>query len=269
MQLRSAAASLYFAALLCAHATSQTPASSSARIRSLLTKSPTDRLVAQLVENAATFRATLPSLVAHETIESSASEGWIFRNHAKAEAIMRVMRKTPDGPLEESREITAVNGKPLAPGKRADLPTMLSGGFGNIAGFFFNQRQSACFSYTLIPKDIPDGTLRLHIAVSPESLSLPNCPSWARRIDGTAIVTSDSRQLMHLEFNIPVEDAKPNRWPFSSVDLSPIRIGETTFWLPTTVIGRSINGKELAEWVSHFSDYHRFAATATILPATP
>jgi hypothetical protein len=64
--LCATAAPFLFAALLCARATSQTPASSSARIRSLFNKSPADRLVDQLTENAATFRATLPSLVARE-----------------------------------------------------------------------------------------------------------------------------------------------------------------------------------------------------------
>ncbi len=266
MQLRAAAAPFVFAALLCVALQAQEPPSS--RIRSLFNKSPADRIVDQLVENAAAFRATLPSLTAHETIESDRTEGCLFKCHAKAEATMRVMRTTPGGPLEESRVIIVLNGKPVAPGKHVDLPTNLLGGFGGLAGFFFTSTNRHCFSYVLIPKDIPDGTLELRITLSPDATSFSNCPKGT--VSGVALVSSESHQLTHLEWSIPNEDAVPiHHWPFASVDLAPIEVGDKTFWLPTTVIGRSINGKTRADWVSHYSDYHRFTATANILPATP
>src|SRR5579859_6822933 len=65
-----------------------------------------DSLVDQLVENAAVYRATLPSLTARETIVSIDAGSWLKlegAHRAEAEAIMRVTRKTPDGPLEELR----------------------------------------------------------------------------------------------------------------------------------------------------------------------
>ena len=221
MPSRSRIAAVLLATLFSAHAPAQTPADS-ARIRSLFAKSPTDRIVDQLVQNAEVFRTTLPSLTARESIESGVSGNWLFKRHAKAEATMRVARKTPGGPLEESREITIVDGKRVKPGKHVDLPTLLIGGFGSISQFFFTSASHRCFDYTLTPKDAPTGTLALHIAYKPGALSLPNCPVWAQRIDGTAIVGSETHQLMHLEFTIPNEDAKPDRrWPSLPSTLRP------------------------------------------------
>ena len=266
LTLRIGVASLLFATLLPSHVTAQT----STRLRSLFNKSPVDRIVDQLVENASSFRATLPSITAHETIESDASDGWLIKRHVKAEATMRVLRKTPGGPLEESREITVIDGKPVKPGKHIDLPTNLLGGFGSLSNFFFTSTNRHCFNYSLVPRENPDGVLELQITLSPDAASLANCPMEWARFNAVALVNSESHQLMRLEWSIPNEDAVPfHRWPFASVDLAPVAVGDKTFWLPTTVIGRSINGKARADWVSHYSDYHRFTAIVNILPASP
>jgi hypothetical protein len=268
LTLRIGAASLLSATLvLLLHATAQT--SSAGRLRSLLDKSPVDRLVDQLIENAAAFRATLPSITAHETIESGGSYSWLFGRHAKAEATMRVMRKTPGGPLEESRQIMTVNGRPVAPGKHADLPTLLDGGFGGFGGAFFTAAVRHCFDYSLAPNNSEE-TLQLSIKMKPDAASLGNCPVGFERMSAMALVDAQAHQLTHIEWAIPEEDATPfHRWPFASTDFAPIKIGDETFWLPTTVTGHFVKGKERMDWVSHYSDYHRFTATANILPAAP
>ena len=75
-------------------------------------KSAAAELVDQLVENAAFYRATLPSLTAHETIASDASI-MFYKPHAEAEANVRMVRNKPGGPLVESRQFTMLNGKPV------------------------------------------------------------------------------------------------------------------------------------------------------------
>lgn len=266
MTLRIGAATLLSATLVLSHAMAQS--SSSARIRSLFNKSPVERVLDQLVENSASFRATLPSITAHETIESGGSYSWLFRNHVKAEAIMRVMRKTPDGPLEESRTITAVNGKPVAPGKHPDLPTLLNGGFGGFGGAFFSSANRRCFDYTLIQSNSQD-TFQLSVKMKANAASLGNCPVGMERMSATAVVDAQAHQLTHIEWNIPEEDAsRYHRWPSASTDFAPIKIGDDTFWLPTTVTGHFVKGKERGDWISHYSDYHRFTSTVTIAPAT-
>jgi hypothetical protein len=266
---RACIAFVLFATLPFVQVTSQPPTSSSARIQSLFTKSPVDRLIDQLTENAAVFRETLPSITARETIESSSSEGW-FKFHAKAVATMRVTRKTPDGPLEESRQITTLNGKPVAPGKHVQLPTNFLGGFGGFGGAFFTPGNRQCFDYTLEPNDLTGTPLELHLTLKTEAASLPNCPLGLARFSATVLVDSESHQLTHIEWNIPEEDAtRFHRWPIAFTDFAPIKLGDQTFWLPTTVTGHEVRGKERGDWISHYSDYHRFTATTNILPASP
>jgi hypothetical protein len=85
-----------------------------------------------------------------------------------------------------------------------------------------------------------------------------------------ALVNSETHRLTHLEWTIPEKDASPyHRWPFATTDFAPIKIGDDIFWLPTTVTGHVVNGKERGDWVSHYSNYHRFTATANIVPAAP
>ena len=266
MPLRAWALSLLFVGVLCA----QTPPSSSARSAASLAKSPVDRVIDQLVENAASFRATLPSITARETIMTGSSTGWLSKHRVRAEATMRVVRRTPGGPLEESRQITSVNGKPLAPGQHANLPNTLSGGFGGLADFFFSATDRDCFDYVLVPRKHPGGALELHLAFKPDATSRPDCPTEWRAVEAVALISADTHQLMHLERTVPAEDAAlHNRWVFASIDLAPVQIGDKTFWLPTKVTGRSDRGKREQCGFSHYSDYHRFTASINILPASP
>jgi hypothetical protein len=267
MVSRVGTACLLFATLVCVRGMGQSSPTASG------SKAPADdpssgRLVDQLVENAASFRATLPSITAHETIESDSSDGWLFRRHATAEATMRVTRKTYGGPLQEDRQITVLDGKPVPRDKHIELPTALSGGFGNLAEVFFTSANRHCFNYSLIPKESLDATLELRITLRPDATSFSNCPKG--RVSAVALISAEDHQLTHLEWNIPNEDAvQIHHWPFASVDLAPIALGDRTFWLPTTVIGRSVIGNARANWVSHYSDYQRFTATSTVLPAVP
>ncbi|HEY4380173.1 MAG TPA: hypothetical protein VGN01_07495 [Acidobacteriaceae bacterium] len=226
-------------------------------------------LVDQLVENAAVYRATLPSLAAREMIVSvdAGSRLKLEGEHrAEAEAIMRVMRTTPDGPLEESRQITILDGKPVSVGQHVILPTGLKGGFGGMATVFFGPNRS-CFSFVLSPHPASDAPYKLSISVRPEAIDHPHCPTRAvSPMTATAFVAADTHQLTHLEWIFPAEvAAKYHRWAFASVDLAPVTLGSEIFWLPTSVIGRG-TGKNQNEWVSHYSDYRRYVSTSTVLP---
>jgi hypothetical protein len=50
------------------------------------------------------------------------------------------------------------------------------------------------------------------------------------------------------------------------VDLAPAKVGDDTFWLPTVVIGRANKGAIHAQFTAHYSNYHRYAASITLLP---
>jgi hypothetical protein len=261
--LRTGSLSLLYAAILCTQAVAQSAPHVTA-----------DSLVDQLIENAAAYRATVPSLTAHETILSHDSGQLLLlkgAHYAQAEATMRVMRKAPDGPLEESRQITMLDGKPVPPDKHVVLPTTLNGGFGGLSGVFFGGENRHCFTFVLAPHSAVDTPYKLAITLRPEAASLPHCPGKASEgMTATALVAADTHQLIHLDWTLPADFAvKSHHWPFSSVDLAPTKLGNETFWLPTTVIARGGSGKNQNEWIAHYSDYHRFTANSTIVPTSP
>jgi hypothetical protein len=228
-----------------------------------------DQLVDQLVENARAYRATLPSLAAHETILSKTSAVVVFGKSAvQAEATMRVMRKTPGGQLEESREFTTVNGKPHAAGKPVALPLTVQGAFDDFPAAFFDRENVPCYSFVLGPHLHPDALLTLSISLSPQAAALSQCKGISAALTAIAQIDPTARQLVHLERTFPAEPEETKaRILFMSIDLAPTKIGRTTFWLPTIFNASAVDGKARLEWASHYSDYHQFTATSTILPA--
>jgi hypothetical protein len=229
-----------------------------------------DQLVDQLIANAAFYRATLPSLTAHESIASDASI-LLYKPHAEAEATVRVVRNAPGGPLVESREYTSLNGKPVATGKHVVLPTNIYDGFDGFQGLFFTGQHRRCFNFTLAPPTAPAALLELHITLSPDTTSLPNCPSNMEGLLGIARIDPATHQLQHLEWTVPQVDAPRVQILSASTDYAPASIGNRTFWLPIEVAQTAINGKTKARghFTVHYSDYHQYTATSTILPATP
>jgi hypothetical protein len=233
-------------------------------------KSAADQLVDQLVQNVERYRATLPSLTAHESIVSKFDEVVFFgRSVYKAEATVRMVRKSADEPLKESRLYTAFNGKPIAPGQQPRLPITLGDDFSDIPSDFFSTSNRHCYEFTLSPhpKDAP---LELLISPNPDAATLPQCISAPKGRTGMVRVDPATLQLTHLESTTPMPNAEPNHSPaFISADYAPAKVGDKIFWLPATVIFRVVIGKDPMEWISHYSDYHQFTATATILPTTP
>jgi hypothetical protein len=223
-------------------------------------------LIDQLVANAEQYRVNLPSLTADEAIDSEASFMGMFRNHAKATGTFRVLRTEPGVPLQESRQITVLNGKPVEPGKRAQLPATLFGGFGRFQEMFFNPQHRLCYSFTQLPEPGPGGTVQIAIS-SPEVSTQAGCTHDPGPVTGLALVDPLSHQLVHLERTIPEQIAnRTNLAPFASVDLASTKVGDQTFWLPTTVTGKIANGKIHGEFIAHYSNYHRYTASIKLLP---
>jgi hypothetical protein len=262
--------------LLCAVAHAQSTSSHAAQTQAEAAKSPVDLLVDQLVENAAHYRAALPSLTAHEEIQSEASR-LILHTSAKAEAVMRVVRDPLSGELKESRQITVLNGKPVPPDQKVQLPMLMFGGFGSFQEEFFKPSERGCFVFSLMPQRHPSDPLELRIVPGPDVVAGCSAVPKPGELEGKALVDVASHQLLHLERTIDPAFAGPRHIaPFAAVDLAPAKIGEQTFWLPTMVDGRILMGKQKGEmgdlkgrFTAHYSDYHRFTATATMVSAGP
>jgi hypothetical protein len=228
-----------------------------------------ESLIDQLVANAQLYRETLPSLTADETISSESSYMGMFKRHVDAQGTFRALRSVPGAPLNESRQITSLNGKPVDPAKHTVLPSTLFGGFGRFQEMFFTPLNRRCFSFTLLPDPGPGGSRQIAIGGPPELETLHDCMTQRHGLTGLALVDPATRQLVHLERTVPDKVAQEsNLAPFASVDCAPTKVGEDTFWLPTEVTGRILTGKVRGQFLAHYSNYHRYTAKVTLLPGT-
>jgi hypothetical protein len=258
---------LLCACLLCSQLPAQTsPAPTPATpAQPAAPKSPADLLVDQLVKNYAAIYATLPSITAHEKVETHASRGILWQN-STGEGTMRVLRAAPGGGLKETHEMTVYNGKPATPDQRKGV-SQPTDAFVGVQGMFFSHSARPCFSFTLAPQPAKDGLLELHIALSPEYASQPRCMSGLEGLTGVARVDPATHQLTHLERTIP-NQIGPRSF-FASTDYAPAKIGDMTFWLPSATVSSVVINKAKVNTVVHYSDYHQYTASVTLLPADP
>jgi hypothetical protein len=223
-------------------------------------------LIDRLVANADRYRATLPSLTADESIVTEGS-AFFFHQRTTATGTFRVIRRGEGQPLEESRQILMLNGKPVEPGKHVAVPFTLLGGFGRFQEMFFTPQHRICFTFTLLPKPGPGGTQQIAIAGPDELSAQPGCAPERKGLTGLALVDPASGQLVHLERTVTEEASKKDKLaPFASVDSAPTQVGDQTYWLPTVIVGRFREGKVKGEFIAHYSNYHRYTASITLLP---
>jgi hypothetical protein len=256
MQLRLPLIALLSAATLCAQSRQPTPT--------------VEDLVDQLVANASVYRATLPSLTADEDIISELVILGVYTKRDEARATFRAIRKTEEVSLEESRQITTLNGKPVKPGEHVNLPTTLLGGFGRFQDMFFTPQHRPCFHFTLAPATL-GAPLQLNITLSPGAATRPGCEPGLDGLTGIARIDPATGYLIHLERTLPADiAAKYNHATFGSVDSGPTQVGDQIFWLPIIVTGDFVQnkGKSKGRFTAHYSNYHRYTATSTILPTT-
>jgi len=224
-------------------------------------------LIDQLVANAEQYRSTLPSLTADETIFSVVSYRGILPDKVHATATLRVIRSAPGEQLKESRQLLTINGKPFDPGKKSDRPFTLFGGFGGFQEMFFTPEHVRCYIFTLLPNPGRGGTIQIAISARAEMADIPTCDLDRRGLTGLVRLDPETHRIAHLERTIPEEQTEhTNLAAFASVDLAPTRVGDETFWLPITVTGRSPKRAIRGECVAHYSNYHRYTASITILP---
>jgi hypothetical protein len=57
----------------------------------------------------------------------------------------------------------------------------------------------------------------------------------------------------------------------ASVDFAPVTLGGKSFWLPTTISAFTSETPKTnsVRFTAHYSGYHRFAVTTTIVPTIP
>jgi hypothetical protein len=178
-----------------------------------------------------------------------------------------MVRKSPGEPLTQIRQYTALNGKPVKAGQHILLPLDMIDSFSDIQSLFFNVQNRPCYSFVLAARLNPDAPFELSMTSSQDAATLPQCASGPKGRAGMARIDPATHQLTHLEYTTPVRNAGPDHPPaFTSVDYVPVKLGDKTFWLPAVETARVVIDKTPLKWVSHYSDYHQYASSVTILP---
>ncbi len=223
-------------------------------------------LIDELVANAVAYRANVPSITADEVIDSQESFLGILPDKVHATSTMRVLRagQGQNDRATESRQLLTLNGKPVDATKKPHLPFTLFGGFGSFQEMVFTPSHRGCFQFHMLQQPAPDGSLQIAITPQPADAWPPQCPVLWQQVTGLVHVDPETHQLRHFERT--VKPPAGQLAPFASVDCAPARIGDETFWLPVTVIGRNDDGKLRGEFIAHYSNYHRYTASITLLP---
>lgn len=222
-----------------------------------------DALLDQIAAHAASYRATLPSLSAQESITSNTSG--LFKQRAEARATFRVTRQESDARFHESRQITELNGKPVPAGKEVHLPLTFRGAFGDALEIFFSPALRPCFDFTLASGAATKNEEQIHFAMHPGSEKNLACAHTPQGVSGYALIDPASRQIKHLERTVPDKLVTPHPVAsFVSIDYAPTSVGDQSFWLPSKIVARMGDGK--AQFTATYANYHRFTGTITLLP---
>jgi hypothetical protein len=231
-----------------------------------------DQILARVEANTEQYKTSVPSFLCDEHIISQEIHDGKLRHETTVDALFRVTRSTSQtGLLNESREVKAIDGK-LSGNNKINMPISFSGGFSGALAKFLSADHHQCFDYGPDPAAVvPAGTAAFTFTSREAAAKDPNCASIQPGTTGKFIIDSATVQVTHIERTLPYPIGKDHGvLGTASVDFAPVTLNGKSFWLPFTVTAfTSETPKTNAfRFTAHYSNYHRFAASSTILPTT-
>lgn len=231
-----------------------------------------EQLLSRVEANTEQYKSTVPSFLCEEHITSQELHDGKLKHATTVEALFRVTRSSsPAAPLDESREVRTIDGQPSTD-KKLRLPISFSGGFGGALSKYLSVERRQCFDYQ--PDDAyagPAGTNGYTFIPRPAAANEPVCASILPGTTGKFVVDSTSMQVLHIERTVPHPIGRDHDVLGTvAVDFAPVTLNGASFWLPRTITAlTSETPKTNAfHFTAQYSNYHRFAASSTILPAT-
>jgi len=229
-----------------------------------------DQVLAQIEANTRRYTATVPSFFCNEHIVSEEIHAGKIKRETTVDAVFSVKRSASQpNVLEESREVKLIDGKP-AVGKKMNMPLTFSGGFSGALAKFLSSDHRACFDYTADASGLmPQGTAGFTFVARTTAGREPDCASIQPGTTGKFTVDTASMQVTHIERTAPTAVGNDKTvLGTAAVDYALVTLNDKSFWLPTTITAFTTDSSkaESLHFTAHYSDYHRFAATATILP---
>lgn len=232
-----------------------------------------DKVLARIAANTAQYNASIPSFLADESITSQEIHDGKLKHETRLQATFRITRSA-NGTLSESREWKSVDGKP-ATGQSVKMPIFFSGGFSGALTKFLSADHRRCFDFHLQPGpgvSTENAPLTLTFNTPAVATQDPLCASIIPGTTGTAILDPVGMQVMHIERTAPQPVGRDRTLiGLAAVDFAPTPLNGQTFWLPTAITATTSETPttHAFRFTALYSNFHRFAATSTLLPVAP
>ncbi|WP_158942007.1 hypothetical protein [Granulicella sp. S190] len=228
-----------------------------------------EQILTRVEANTDRYKASVPSFFCDEHIVSQELHDGSVKHETTIEALFRVTRSSsPLQTLEESREVSTINGRPSG-GKKLDMPISFSGGFSRALTKFLSAEHRQCFNYDPDPSSLPPGTEAFTFTANEGASGQPGCSSIQAGTTGKFVIDSSTWQVTHIERTVPHPIGKDSAVRgTASVDFAPVTLNGKTFWLPLTVTAftTETSRTNAFRFTATYANYHRFAATSSIVP---
>ncbi len=230
-----------------------------------------EQILSRVEANTEQDKASVPSFFCDEHITSQELHGGKLKHETTVEAVFRVTRSTTQaGTLNESREVKAIDGRPSS-NTKISMPITFSGGFSGALDKFLSADHRQCFDYQPDPTASAAGTAAFTFSAREAAAKDPACTSIQPGTTGKFVIDSAAMQVTHIERTLPQAVGKDSAvLGTASVDFAPVTLNGKSFWLPATISAWTTETPKTNafRFTARYSNYHRFAASSTILPAT-
>jgi hypothetical protein len=232
-------------------------------------------IIGRVSQNVKEFQELLPDFVCSEKITSKRMDSGKATSQKIVESIFTSTQAPRTGlAFIESREVVAIDGKPVRPGTAMPrLPFGMGGGFGSLLTMTFSPENIAVHEY-----EIPDtGNQQNSEKVLIRFKTKPGQRQLGEILNGHAFYSNDigkalidvrTMQVLRLERQ-SLDNPPPFAVTSTVVAYGPVTIGEREFWMPQTVRSEVIekNSKKTALYTAEYTDCRKFTATVQIKPA--
>jgi hypothetical protein len=243
-----------------------------------------DAVLARVRENVADFKKSIPGFVSDESVLSQHFDGDKLKDQMKTESSFEMKRiddkgETDKGNTRETRHIKLVDGKAPKDPQKVSLPWTYSGGYANVIRF----SDSVCDDFHL--QSAPEKSAPI-ILLSSSKTAPSGRPSMCSTLVQSTKATIDPETYQVLRIENTTEDlpidlgfrahfvdfpSSRNNIMTTSIDYASVELGGKTFWLTKTVTNdfKDKTKPVHMHYEAHYTNYHRFAASSTIVPVEP
>lgn len=230
-----------------------------------------DEILARVQTNTGQFVQSLPDFVCDERVTSKA-----VRRGKQLEVVIEshfvgLQKRAGRNSYTETREVVSINGEPAKKGQKTRGPFLFGGGFSSILEITFSARSIPSHTYKIAADEIVRGkqVIVVEFATREDQKDLYFDSFGKTRLQhdvGKAWLDKDSLQVLRLErhyLNVG-EGQSPL---ISMVEYSNVRIGDKTFWMPSTVTATQSDSKKTsqAEYRAVYTNYRKFEVSSGIV----